>query len=484
MVHAGFVAQHPLEILTPEQVQLIHEASLSILERTGVHLEDSEMAARARAEGAEIDAAHERARFPAERMEEFSRTLACEITLHARDPKRSVTLRPGEVYAHNLGTDSNTCDLETRERRSSVLSDLEASTRLADALENLHLVNALLAPTDLPPRAHPGAIMRALVRNTTKPVSAAGWKPEDIRVAVQIWEAILGDPAKLRRAPHVDAYASPVSPLDFNRDVTGCMKVAAEFGLPFSVLPCPMTGTSAPQTFAGGLAQQNAEILAGAFLMRLYNPRVPIEYGARLSLADMRTGLSLWGPVELGMVSAAATQLARRYGAPISVYGVCSDSHADDMQAGYEAAFNVAVPMLAGANMLSGAGGAGGNYSTLERMVVHDEIFGMAFRILRGFAVDVEHLALDVIDRVGPRGMFLSQRHTLAHIADADRYPYKLAERGNYEDWVKRGKKRVEARAFERAKELLSKHEVPPLDPDIQREVDRIVEASAKGQLV
>ncbi len=159
----------------------------------------------------------------------------------------------------------------------------------------------------------------------------------------------------------------------------------ARLGIAFAPLPCPTAGTTAPFSIAGAITQQNAEVLAALVLAELVQPGLPIIYCGRLAMMEPRTGLSVWGGVEMGMASAGTVQIGHRYGLPVNVYGFSTNAHSLDVQDGFERALNAAIPALAGADELSGIGemeaGVMGSYA---QMVADNEFAGSIIRIRKG----------------------------------------------------------------------------------------------------
>jgi trimethylamine--corrinoid protein Co-methyltransferase len=190
-----------------------------------------------------------------------------------------------------------------------------------------------------------------------------------------------------------------------------------------------------------------------------------------------RTGLSIWGNPEIGLISAATVEIAHSYGLPVNVYGFCTDAHTSDMQSGYERAINALVPALAEADEISGVGEVwGGVVSSLAQMVADDEILDSVQRMLRGFEVDRETLAVEVVAKVmdGARN-FMGQRHTAQYMRRGEVMQTRLAGRGGWADWEASGRRGLMERASERAAELLASHEVPPLTQEQQVEMEKVI---------
>jgi trimethylamine--corrinoid protein Co-methyltransferase len=321
----------------------------------------------------------------------------------------------------------------------------------------------------------------AAARNTTKPLVGAVISDREVRFLHRAFSVIAGSEQRLRERPMFAIGVSPISPLALSEDGCAAMCLAAELAIPTRILPAPMLGGTAPMTFAGALALQNAELLAGLTLMQVAQPGCPVVLAPRLSVMDMRTGYSSYGTPELGMASACATQLAHSYGLPVDAVGLSSDSPTSDEQMGYEKAMNGVVAALAGTNWLSGPGGGGsGKSASLEQLVIDNEIVAMICRLLGVFEVNEDTLALEVIDRVGPRGNFLSQPHTARHLRSEEHYYPALSRRLEWEQWVAEGSRDIVAEARDKAREILRSHQAPPLSEDVTRELDQILEGTRR----
>jgi trimethylamine--corrinoid protein Co-methyltransferase len=259
------------------------------------------------------------------------------------------------------------------------------------------------------------------------------------------------------------------------------MEIARQ-GIAFAPLPCPTAGTTAPFSISGAITQQNAEVLSALVLAELVRPGLPIIYCGRLAMMEPRSGLSVWGGVEMGMASAGTVQIGHRYGLPVNVYGFSTNAHGLDAQDGFERALNAVIPALAGADELSGIGemeaGVMGSYA---QMVADNEFAGSIHRLRKGLAADSEALAVEVIAAaMSSTRNFLGQKHTMKYLRSGEVYLTKLAERGSWEAWEKTGRKGFVERAQSEAEKILREHHVPPLDAAQERELDALMLAAEK----
>jgi trimethylamine--corrinoid protein Co-methyltransferase len=463
--------------LTDEEVEAIHQATLRILGEVGVVLTQPE--AREILSGAGAVVHGERVLFPPGLVEQEVSRCPSQVTVRGRG-MTVATLGGGTLNWHNLGGAPSVYDPPTGHRRPAVLQDVRDSARLLDALDSVTTITPFFTPQDAPGALMSLVMYRHTLPHTTKPVQGPGVQTAaEVRYAVQM-AAVIGPPAEF-----LSLGISPVSPLTFPDDVAEATIETARLGIPLAPLPCPTAGATGPMSLAGSLTQQNAEVLASVVLAQLVQPGLPIVYCGRLAMMQPRTGLSVWGGVELGLASAATVQIGHRYGLPVNVYGLSTNAHALEIQNGYERALNAAIPALAGADELSGIGemeaGVMGSYA---QMVCDNEIAASVQRLRQGFASDEDALAVEVIAEVmaGSRN-FLEQRHTVRYLRAGEVLYTRLAERRSWEEWDRTGREGMAERAQAEAERILTEHRVPPLREDQERELDEIMRA-AESELV
>jgi trimethylamine--corrinoid protein Co-methyltransferase len=244
-----------------------------------------------------------------------------------------------------------------------------------------------------------------------------------------------------------------------------------------------MTAGTAPGTLAGTLAQENAEILAGVVLTQLLAPGTPITYGGIPHIMDPRTGICSFGSPEQGVMAAAMVQIAHSYGFPVYVNVGLTDAKLLDAQAGAEKAATLLLGVLAGADTFGHCGICGTDHAgSLLWLACDNEVMSYVKRIARGFAVDDERLAADVIRAVGPAGNFLAEEHTVRHFREELWLPGPMWTRQPYDLWRADSSLSFADRLYRYVEGILAAHQPEPLDEALAREIDRIVER-AKQEL-
>jgi trimethylamine--corrinoid protein Co-methyltransferase len=460
---------HELRVLSEADIEAVHSASLRVLAETGIILTHPQ--AREILSGAGASVENDKVLLPPALVEEQVSKSTTKVSIHGRGGLTK-TLGDQSLHWHNLGGARDIYDAGSGTRRKAMLKDLRDCTRLLDALDGVTTITPFFTPQDVPGHLMSLAMYRHAIPNTTKPLQGPGVQTaQEVKFAIQM-ASIIGAPSEV-----FSLSVSPVSPLNFPNDSAAAIIEIARNGIPFAPLPCPTAGTTAPFSIAGAVTQQNSEILAAIVLAQLVHPGLPVIYCGRLAMMEPRTGISVWGGVELGLASAATVQIGHRYGLPVNVYGFSTNSHTLDIQNGFERALNAMIPALAGADELSGIGEMeAGVMGSFAQIVCDNEIAASVRRLMKGFEINDESLAVDVISSaMRSTHNFLGQKHTLRYLRGGEVLLTTLAERGSWETWDANGRMGMAERAQSEALQLLQTHQVPPLSEDQERELDEIL---------
>ena len=470
-----------LKILTDDQIETIHEASLKILERTGIRYDSEDARKRLLKSGA---TAHPTRKgvvtFPRSLVEYEIEKITRRNTFPARDEKWDIKYDGEHMFPYAGGGDPKMLDLDSGRPRPSTYEDVEMASRLGDALENNHFAASLVMANDAPPGLLVVKTMEATMKNSVKAVSAYAPNKESVDFLVKMWACVSGGIEELRKRPLFNLGGSPSSPLTFSESNCDVLLRSVEQGIPFSALPCPICGETGPVTLSGALAQQNAEQLGGIMLMHTVTNSLPTFYSGRVCVMDPRSGRDLWGVPETALLSAALVQLARRYRMVSDTSGMAFDITRWDMQIGFEEMMTALMPALAGAESISGLGSGWEGASSLEMMVINNEVYNDIGRVLRGVSVDGIGLAVDLIDKVGHMGNFLAEPHTMENLRKGELRVSQLWDKRSSEKASKEGFKPIQDSARDRVRKLLQVHEPEPLDRDVCREIDQVVKEAAK----
>jgi trimethylamine---corrinoid protein Co-methyltransferase len=465
-----------LRLLSDEELSQIEETAYRQLEEIGISLAPARAVEMLHGHGCRVVEA--RVFIPRGTVQWAVQHLTRSNIYRNRDGRRELLVGDGQVRFHNAGGPPFIFDLETGMRRPAILQDCVDMTRLLDALPHIDVVWPLFTPQDVPRELMSIKAAEVMLQNTLKPATVGtAENPDEVRYKIELAAACCGGLDAFRSRPTVSVAVSPISPLTFSEKVSGAIMMTVEMGAPLQALSCPTLGATSPVTMASALAQQHAEVLATFVIAAATRPGAAVIYSSRIAALDMRTAVRCGGGPEVGMTGACATQLAHRLGFVCDAYGMMTHASDPDAQYAYERFANALVPALAGADILSGAGGGreSGMSGGYESAVMDDEMIGLIKHIVQGCQVDEATLALDVMkDVVGGNGVFLEQRHTVQQVRKGALWMAGVSERGvGTGDDPEAG---VLARARHQAKEILRTHVVEPLPDDVHRQMSEITE--------
>jgi len=470
--------KRPLEILTKNDIEKIHQTSIRILEEIGVKMDDSRVLKLFKEHGCEVDEKKHVVKIKEELIKERLKKVPKSFTFSSRDGEK---MKVGDGGFYMLSPSDNTylLDLETGKRRPANIEDCAKMARLVDALEFYHISCTPLLPQELPAELRGLYAAATTLRNMTKHYLPEPVTTREARYIIKMAEAIVGGEDELIKNPIISTVICPTSPLQFPENSLTPLWEFAQKKLPLDVSSAPLVGVGSPVTMAGSLALSNAENLSGITLIELISNGSPALYGGSCLPFDMIAANLTHGAIEFGIFSLAEAQLARFYGIPSYGAGGGNTAKLDDAQAGYEKMATTLLSYLAGNDWAVECSLDNHSLFAGEDLVIQNEISGMAVRIGSTFQVTEETLAFDTIKNVGIGGNFLADKHTRTHIRTDFWYP-QLADRNNYDTWLAKGGKELRVKAAERAKKLLAEHKPTSLDKDVDKKIDEILKEAKK----
>jgi trimethylamine--corrinoid protein Co-methyltransferase len=461
-----------LKVLSNDELERIHLATLEVLRRTGIAVKEPKAVEIFRKAGCFVDG--ERVRIPAHLVEWALRATPPRVSMSDRNGNPAMFLEDNNVY---FGTGSDTphiSDLQTKRRRPALLKDIENVAKVVDFLPELSFLMCSGIAGDVNPKVSDIYHFGAMVSHTEKPIVFTAWSLDNLKAIIRMAEAVAGGAKELRSSPFIALYTEPISPLTLAAESTQKLMFMAEKALPVVFTPGLLTGGTGPVTIAGGLVQANAEMLGGYVLAHSIREGMPFIYGGGVFPIDMATGLLRYAAPESLLATSALTDMARYYRLPMFSFAGCSDSNIYDEQAAIEGALWILLSSLNGGNLVHDVGYINNGLTTsYEQLVVSNEVISMVRRITGGFEINAETLALDLIHKVGPGGEYLTSEHTLKHFKE--NWSPRLFSRTSYERWQKEGKKDLAERANEKAKEILKTHTPRPLEDGLQAEIGKII---------
>ncbi len=459
-----------LQVASEDQIEHLHQATLEVLERTGVQVTHPRALELFHGAGARVDG--DRVHIPAWLVEKAIQTAPSRVVLGDRSGRRTVFLEGNKVWFGPSVDCIDFLDPLTGERRRFVSDDCAVTSTVADALPNYTWVMTIGMADDVPPDIADRVIAKQVFTHTQKPLVFCCKDVNSVRDIHEMALLIAGGAEQFHRAPTCVHYSEPISPLLYYDPAVEKIIYCAEKGIPLINFPAPQAGSTAPATFAGEVVQGSAESLSGLVLAQLVRPGAPFIYGAFATVMDMRTTIFSYGAPEMSLMVAVMAQLAQRYALPFFGTAGCSDAKFPDAQAAAEAAFSCLSSALSGANLVHDSGWLDhGSLASPAYMVLVNEILDMVNQFTKGMPVSEETLALDVIDRAGPGGHYLEDEHTYNHFKDV--WYSDLFDRTILDEWRAQGQRRFAERLREKTEQLMA-HQSKPLPEAVMDELDRM----------
>lgn len=469
-----------LEVLTQSDCKTIHEASLDVLWKTGMIVQDKRGRDIFRDHGCEVDERTQRVRFPAGLVNDCLKKTPSSFRIRGRDLKKACTVSyEGPMRFGSFGTAVKWGTFDEKGRYSSrdaTIRDVAMGAKFVDAASNINMGTTPCSATDLIGTAVKKDVheqYEAVLNNTKHQL--ADWKAENMHVAFEFEKAIYGgDEEEALANPIYSIGAAPTSPLIQSQELTTFVIETIKYRMPVMAMGMVMCGATGPIHLAGSIVVGNAETLATIVLAQSQNPGNPTWYGSSGTGFDMKSSLAPCGSPERALFSAAWANMGAFYKIPSYVASFEGDAKVIDAQIGHEKTMTGLIPALAGASMSFGPGmlELGLSWSP-EQLLIDNDIISMTKWATRGVLVNEETLALGEIEEVGPGGDFFAQPSTLGNI-DLPSSP-ALFNRLLYQDWVNAGGKDIAAAAHDAALDIQKNYQPEPLDKDVLKDLQAIV---------
>jgi trimethylamine--corrinoid protein Co-methyltransferase len=467
-------------ILSDDQIEEIFYAALDILERAGTRIHGQEGLDLLRDAGCRLQEGN-LVRIPSWLVQEALHSAPNRVVVAGRDRTKRIYLQKDSLYFGTGSDCPSQVDPYTNQARKVTFDDVVNAARISDALPNIDFHMSLGLTSGVLPQTYDRPQLLAMLKGTSKPLILTSLDKEGLVDQYRMACEVLGGPDEFARTPLFIIYIEPSAPLTSSVEAMEKILYAAETGIPAIFTPAVMAGGTGPVTLAGTMAQALAESLVGVVLAQLKRKGAAVIIGGVNSAMDMSTSILSYGAPELALVSAAMTDVSKWLGLPMFSTAGCSDSKVLDQQAAIEATMSIVVAALSGANLIHDVGYLeSGLLGSFDMLVMSDEIIGMAKHLLGGIRVTPETLAVDVVERVGPGGHFLTQQHTRQHFRNELWRP-ALMDRQMRRTWEAGGERTMGERVRAKVLDILERHQPLPLPAEVEAGLEQIVaEAEAR----
>ena len=460
-------------VLTDVQNRELYEAALECLRRVGVQVHNAKACDLLAASGASVKG--NIVRIPSRIVQEAVKSTPPGFSVWGRDGKQEMRVAMDRVHFGPGPTCTYFIDPYTGERRVARRGDAGLTARVCDALPNIDYIMGLSLINDVTPTLSSVYEFAEELANTTKPIVAWANTPEALQDIHQMAVAVAGSEEALRAKPIYAYFTTYESPLRLADAPLANLMWSAEHGIPAICLGGPTVGLESPFTGASALVLYLASALAALTVVQLVQPGASMVIGGLPSMMDLRTARPAYGSPEASLHTAAAADLARYLKLPFMGTAAASESKAVDAQAGAEAALQVMLAALSGAALVHDVGFLDcADIGSLAYLVLADEIIGMAARVMRGVQVNAKTIMLDLIEKVGPGGMFINQAES-ASLSRAEVWVPSILDRNAYNIWEKKGSHKTEDLVWKKLQAILATHQPAPLQPDVVEKIEHIL---------
>lgn len=465
----------PVDPLSDEQINAIHEATMTLLEEQGIEVLGDMALDKFRQAGAEVDD---------DGIVRMDRALVME-TIATAPESFEVKSRNDDNTLHvgkdviNFGLVSGPPNVHDciNGRRMGNIADFKKLIQLGQFFNVITFFgNQATAPTDLPVNTRHLDTLMASITESDKPFFSTGIGAGRVLDAANMCAIARGISVEaLAQSPSAMTNINVNSPRKLDDSMAyGAMQLAA-LNQPVAVTPFTLMGAMTPATLAGAFVQQNAEALLGISLLQLTRKGAPSIYGGFTSNVDMRSGAPAFGTPENSLANLAGGQLARYYKLPHRT-SACNASNAVDVQATYETQMALWGSVMGHGNLIYHTAGwlEGGLVASFEKVITDCEMLQHMTQFLQPIKINLDEIGLDAMKDVGPGGHFFGCDHTMSRYKNAFYQPF-LSDWQNHENWLAAGGKDTTQRATEIWQKILNEFEAPTLDPAIREALQAYV---------
>lgn len=464
----------PMWSLSEDDLQKLHNATVSILETEGIAFLSEKAIAVFKENGFRTDG--DTVYFTDEQIKTALAHCPGSFTVHARNPKKNVVIGGTEPVCSPIYGPPFIIDFDGNLRRSTK-EDYDTLVKLAHMLPSQNLTGFILCdPSDVPAEdAHKHMLYSAMTLSDQAFMGSPTKGAEGVEDMMQMAEIIFAkDREYLKEHPFSISLINSLTPLRYEAHATEALMEFAKNNQPMLIAALVTGGATGPVTLGGILVIQNAEVLAGIVLAQLVNKGTPVIYGCASGLMDMRTVAVALGAPEFAQIMRAGVQLGHWYGLPCRGGGCLTEAVDVDAQAGYESMSGMLTAIETGVDFVQHSIGCIASYmgASFVKFVMDDEIVEHAKMQSKKIVLsdDEEGLALEIIREVGKGGEYLTNIHTAMHCRDG--FQPEVSYRAGLENWFDADKPSIKDGFRARGLQLLEEYKQPSLDAEIEEKLN------------
>ncbi len=469
-----------MRILNREEIKKIDKASIAILENIGFYVPHDEMLSVANDNGAKVDFKEKVIKISEDIIRKCIESAGKKFIVYGLDKNKKARFGYGDHNFLSAASQYIWVDLINRKRFKPSLDNIRKAIIIADNLQNIDIVGQMGVPSDVDVKCKDVICFLEQLKYTGKPPYVFFNNGKNAKTIIKMCEAIRGSKKDHVKYPFMEAFIEPISPLKYQKESIEVLIEFASHGLPIGIGPMAMTSGTAPCTLAGTLTIENADILSAVALSQFIKPGTPINYWGTCHTMDLSTTSISFGSPEQALLGIALNQIGDYYGFSVGTNTGLSDAILPDSQSGVERGITTTLTALAGSSIFGHIGICGPDQGfSIDEMIIEDEMIAYIKRVLKGFEVNDETIALNTIKKVGRDGNFLVEDHTLKYFRK-DRWFPTIYNRFDYDNWVKQQDKTLLEKSQRKIKEILDKETKVYLSEEQAKDLKNIIEEYSK----
>jgi len=472
-----------ITVLEPELVSRIVDEALSILERTGVLVENPEAFNRLLEMGLPGNRETHRITFPRKISERELANAPSSITLHDRDGNPAAVLEGDRTHFVPASSALRILDRKTQEIREGDSKDFVEYVKIADGFKNIDYLSTAFIPRDIPQDIADAWRLYMVLAHSKRSVVSGAFTHYGVPRMGQIMAMFREGKEDLIRKPMAIFTCCPNTPLRWGEDPVTNIIDCADWGIPIEVVPVLLLGMISPATAVGAIVLHTAEVISGLVIAQLVRKGTPVVFGGAPASFHMRLMTNPMTAVEALQVYCGYAEVAKYLKLPCQAYMALSDSKFNDPQAGFETGTGAFLAALAGINSVSGPGMMDYvNCFSLEKLAFDDELVAHAKRFIRPVEVRGDLPTQPLIDELVTNKHLMMSEHTLEHWPEELYLPSNMIDRTNWDQWRGDGEKMFRDRAADAISESLSNYDLEPLDPKLHAEIRNLFQTTANDK--
>jgi len=470
-----------VRFLDEDLVEEIIAQAQEILLKLGVEVHNDGVIGLFAEHGARIDRATHRVFFTDEIIEKALETAPASFKLHDALGRQTHDFSGDNVHFTPGSAAINILDHNDNRARRPTTADYVRYAKLVSRLDHLASQSTALIPGDVHQNISDSFRLYLALMYGEKPVVTGTFTIDAFNVMRDLQLAVRGSKEELKAKPLCVFSCCPTAPLKWS-DVTSQNVVdCARWSIPVEFISMPLSGFVAPVTLVGSLVQHTAETLSGLAISQLTNPGAPVLWGGSPAIFDVRYETTPMGAIETMMIDCAYNEIGKHLGLPTQAYIALSDAKLLDAQAGIESSMGATLAALAGVNNVSGPGMLDfESCLSLEKLVVDNEICGMALRMLRGIEPREDFPVLPRFEELLKERHLLISKHTRRHLRQEHYFPGPVIDRANRSRWLEEGGLTLGERAYREVERLVGEYQPSRLPEATKRELTRLIEKEAR----